>query len=71
MMFLQAGWTGPQYPSTTNPHGGIPSVQNCGDKRCLYNIRKDPEERDDLATNSLTSLKICIRSWQSIKHIEA
>ena len=54
---LQAGWTGPQYPNATNPHGGIPSVQNCGDKGCLYNIRKDPEERDNLAMKEPDVLK--------------
>ena len=46
---LQAGWTGPEYPNNTNPHGGIAAVQDCGDEGCLYNIQKDPEEREDVA----------------------
>ena len=45
----QAGWTGPQYPNQTNPAGGIKAVVNCGDTGCLYNIKKDPEERVNLA----------------------
>lgn len=54
---LQAGWTGPQYPNATNAHGGIPSVQDCGDKGCLYNIRENPEERHGLATKMPDILK--------------
>ena len=53
----QAGWTGPHYPNTTNPHGGIPTVQRCGDTGCLYNIMNDPEERVNLADKEPAILK--------------
>lgn len=53
----QAGWTGPHYPNTTNPHGGISAVQQCGDTGCLYNIMKDPEERENLAEKEPDILK--------------
>lgn len=42
-----AGWTGPQYPNMTDPEGGITTVENCNEG-CLYNIRVDPEERNNL-----------------------
>lgn len=44
-----AGWTGPHYPNTTNPEGGISAVEHCGDTGCLYNIKEDPEEHENLA----------------------
>ena len=44
----QAGWTGPQYPNNTNPDGGIPGVEDCG-TGCLFDIKNDPEERQNLA----------------------
>ena len=47
----QAGWTGPQYPNTTNPAGGIKESVDCGDTGCLFNIKDDPEERKDLASS--------------------
>ena len=53
----QAGWTGPQYPNMTNPHGGIDVVEQCGDGGCLYNIKEDPEERVNLATKVPDVLK--------------
>ena len=53
----QAGWTGSHYPNMTNPHGGIPGVQDCGDTGCLYNIMTDPEERDNLAEKQPDILK--------------
>lgn len=43
----QAGWTGPQYPNSTNPAGGISAVENCNEG-CLFNIKEDPEERNNL-----------------------
>ena len=46
----QAGWTGPQYPNQTNPHGGINATLNCGETGCLFNIKEDPEERKNLAS---------------------
>lgn len=52
----QAGWTGPHYPNTTNPKGGIEAVEHCGDG-CLYNIIDDPEERVNLAKKMPDKLK--------------
>lgn len=45
----QAGWTGPVYPNTTT-HSGINSTEHCGDKGCLYNIKEDPNEYVNLAS---------------------
>ena len=53
----QAGWTGPQYPNSTNPKGGIKAVEDCGDSGCLYNIKQDPEERNNLAATMPDMLK--------------
>ena len=44
----QAGWTGPQYPNTTTK-AGLKAVEHCGKTGCLYNIKSDPEERQNLA----------------------
>jgi arylsulfatase I/J len=52
----QAGWTGPQYPNVTTP-SGIKTVEHCGDGGCLYNIKDDPEERENLATKMPDVLK--------------
>ena len=52
----QAGWTGPHYPNTTNPAGGIKTVEKCGDG-CLFNIMNDPEERVNLAGTMPEKLK--------------
>ena len=53
----QAGWTGLQYPNRTKPAGGINTVDHCGDDGCPYNIKKDPEERENLATKMPDVLK--------------
>ena len=53
----QAGWTGPQYPNLTNPRGGIKVIEHCGDSGCLYNIKQDPEERVNLASQMPDDLK--------------
>ena len=45
----QAGWTGPIYPNTTKP-SGINVTEHCGDSGCLYDIKKDPEERINIAS---------------------
>ena len=52
-----AGWTGPTYPNSSHPHGGVDVVEHCGDKGCLYNIREDPEERVNLASKMPDVLK--------------
>ena len=51
----QAGWTGPHYPNTSHP-AGITIRQDC-DTGCLYNIMKDPEERNNLAEKEAQILK--------------
>jgi len=43
-----AGWTGPQYPNKTHPEG-IRPTQKCGESGCLYNIKTDPNEHNNLA----------------------
>ena len=53
----QAGWTGPQYPNETNPNGGISASEDCGDTGCLYNIKEDPEERNNIASKVPDKLK--------------
>ena len=53
----QAGWTGPLYPNSTNPAGGIFTFMVCGDSGCLYNIKDDPEERNNLADKMPDTLK--------------
>ena len=54
---IQAGWTGLQYPNKTHPAGGIYKFKDCGRKGCLYNIKKDPEERVNLAKSDPDTLK--------------
>ena len=52
-----AGWTGPVYPNSTHPNGGIDAVEHCGDSGCLYNIKEDPEEHVNLASKMPDILK--------------
>ena len=42
-------WTGPQYPNTSTPHDNIHIREKCGDG-CLFNIKEDPDEYDNLAS---------------------
>lgn len=42
----QAGWSGPFYPNQTY----INATVKCGDTGCLFNIKDDPEERNNLAS---------------------
>ncbi|XP_065839147.1 arylsulfatase B-like isoform X2 [Oscarella lobularis] len=53
-----AGWTGPQFPNTTDGHptGGIDITEDCG-TGCLFNIKEDPEERNNLAASMGDMLK--------------
>ena len=52
----EAGWTGPQYPNNTNPGGGFTIIEDCG-TGCLFDIIKDPEERQNLAQSMPGVLK--------------
>ena len=53
----QAGWTGPQFPNSTRPKGGISAKEECGKTGCLYNILDDPEERTNLAMKEADALE--------------
>ena len=48
-----AGWTGPHYPNSSNP---VHAAVECGDG-CLYNIKEDPFEHTNLATEQPDVLK--------------
>jgi len=48
-MVGQDGYTGPMYPNTSHPEG-IKTIAKCGDTGCLYNIKRDPEERTNLVS---------------------
>ena len=52
-----AGWTGPVFPNSTHPKGGISTEKSCGDHGCLYNIKDDPLEHTDLAKTMPDKLK--------------
>ena len=45
-----AGWTGPCHPN----HATVTIMPKayCGDAGCLFNIKEDPEERNDLASSN-------------------
>ena len=42
-------WTGPQFPNSTTTSKQINVSENCGDG-CLFNIKEDPYEYENLAT---------------------
>ena len=50
----QAGWTAYDHPNTTDV--SLPD-QSCGKKGCLYNIKLDPHELDNLAATNKRDLK--------------
>ena len=50
-----ASWTGTRYPNNTTPPGRFPT-EECGNG-CLFNIKDDPEERNNLADSMPTMLK--------------
>ena len=64
----QAGWTGPQYPNQTATNGnGIFTTEECGSTGCLYNIKEDPEERTNLATQmpaKLKEMELLLKAYQ-------
>ena len=52
-----SGWTGPIFPNNTDPQGGVSAVELCGDSGCLFNIRDDPNEHNNLAEKMPSILK--------------
>jgi len=63
----QAGYTGPTYPNTTSPEG-LNKSQRCGNTGCLYNIKTDPEERNNLAVampDILKDMQIKLAKYQA------
>ena len=50
----EAGWTGPHYPNSSHH---VDAIAKCGDG-CLYNIKDDPLEQHDLATELPDILKM-------------
>ena len=48
-------WQGPVYPNATTDHKNEPAV-DCGDG-CLFNIREDPSEYNDLAEKEPSRLQ--------------
>ena len=44
-----ASWTGPVFPNSSLPRGGIDEVVRCGESGCLYNIKDDPTEHIELS----------------------
>ena len=63
----QAGYTGPTYPNTTSREG-ITIIQKCGDTGCLYNIKTDPEERNNIAMampNMLKEMQAKLAKYQA------
>eukprot|EP00117_Sycon_ciliatum_P033144 scpid65228/ scgid25566/ Arylsulfatase B; N-acetylgalactosamine-4-sulfatase len=62
---LQAGWTGPQYPNSTKPKGGIDAVMDCSQTPCLFNIKEDPEERTNIAGSQPDILKHMQERWSA------
>ena len=55
--------TGPQYPNKTTVPDEIHKKVNCGDG-CLYNIKQDPYEYNDLATKMPDMLKTMQKKLQ-------
>ena len=49
-------WEGPQYPNTTTVEKKIHIEEVCGEG-CLFNIKEDPNEYENLASKSTTILK--------------
>ena len=43
-----SAWTGPQFPNTTTTSKQINAIEKCGDE-CLFNIKDDPYEYENLA----------------------
>ncbi len=51
------GWTGPTYPNSSDPNAAVNGIANCGDSGCLFNIREDPTEHNNLAESMPSVLK--------------
>ena len=62
-----AGWTGPIYPNNSK-EAGIDATQKCGTTGCLYNIKTDPEERNNLAATMpeiLSEMQVKLAKYQA------
>ena len=59
-------WTGPHSPNTTTKRSDIQVVESCGNG-CLFNIKTDPNEHDNLATKMpsiLTEMQKKLKAYQ-------
>ena len=59
-------WTGPHSPNTTSK-GSIQVIENCGDG-CLFNIKTDPDEHNNLATKMpdvLADMQTKLKKYQA------
>ena len=62
------GWTGPVFPNNSNPESGVRGTAKCGNSGCLYDIRKDPYEHDNLAEKMpdvLKTMKKKLKDYQA------
>ena len=60
-------WTGPIFPNNTHPQVRIYSAR-CGDSGCLYDIRKDPCEHNNIAEKMpdvLKTMKKKLKGYQA------
>ena len=57
-------YTGPQFPNKTTTSKVIHTSYDCGDG-CLFNIKEDPDEHDNLATKMPDTLKMMQKKLQA------
>ena len=63
----QAGWTEHDHPNSNSDGDSLPD-QECTRRGCLYNIKADPEERDNLASTMgpvLRSMRKKLHGYQT------
>jgi arylsulfatase I/J len=61
-----AGWTGPVFPNSTNPNGGIDAIEHCGrGDGCLYSIINDPGERITKMPDKLKEMREKLSKYQA------
>eukprot|EP00730_Choanoeca_flexa_P001924 TRINITY_DN10844_c0_g1_i1.p1 TRINITY_DN10844_c0_g1~~TRINITY_DN10844_c0_g1_i1.p1 ORF type:complete len:133 (+),score=23.46 TRINITY_DN10844_c0_g1_i1:74-472(+) len=49
---IEANWGGPQYPNASTATDPIENYKMDCSKGCLYNVARDPHERDDVAADN-------------------